>query len=75
MLNLASLASRAHRPNKAITLINATTLQEAKFVLKTQLETSEQHYSCSDIQPLIGIGQGAGNSPAVWVTIGSTLFT
>ena len=35
MLNLASLASRAYGQNKAITLINAKTLQDAKFILKT----------------------------------------
>ena len=50
-LNLVSLACRAHRQHKAITQINATTLQEVKFVLKTQLGTSEQHYSHSNLQP------------------------
>ena len=71
---MASLTSRAHRQNKAITLINAATLQEAKFILKTQLGTSE-HYSHSDLHPLYGIGQGARSFPAVWATISSTLFT
>ena len=54
MLNLASLASHTHSQNKSITIINATTLQEAKFVLKTQLGTSKQHYTHSDIHPLYG---------------------
>ena len=72
MLNLVSLASRAHRQNK---VINATTLQEAKFVLKTQLRTSEQQYSLSDLRQLYGIRQGPGNSPTVWTTISSALFT
>ena len=75
MLNLASLASRAHGQNKTITLINATTLQEAKFTLKIQLGTTVQHYSHSDLKPLYRIRQGAGNSPAVWTSISSTIFT
>ena len=48
MLNLASLASHTHSQNKSITIINATTLQE------TQLGTSKQHYTHSDIHPLYG---------------------
>ena len=74
-LSLASLASHAHGQNKSITIINATTLQEEKFVLKTQLGTSDQHYTHSEIHLLYGIGQGTGNSPAVWAMISSTLFS
>ena len=74
-LNLTSLASCAHGQNKAITLINATMLKEATFVLKTQLGTSDEHYSHTKLHPLYGIGHGAGNSPAVWAMISSTLFT
>ena len=74
-LILASLASRSHGQNKSITIINATTLKEAKFVLKTQLSTSEQHYTHTDIHPLYGIRQGARNSAAIWAMISSTLFS
>ena len=75
-LTLASLASDAHCQNKSITIINANTLQKAKFVfvLKTQPGTSNQHYTHSKIHLLYGIGQGAGNSPTVWATTSSTLF-
>ena len=73
---LASLASDAHGQNKSITIINAITLQKAKFivVLKTQPGTSYQHYTHSKIHLQCGIGQGAGNSPTVWATTSSTLF-
>ena len=50
-------------------------LKEARFELKTQLGTSDEHYSHKELHPLYGIGQGAGNSPAVWAMIRSTLFT
>ena len=69
------LASHAHGQNKTITLINATTLKEARFVLKTQLGTYDEHYSHTELHPLYRISQGAGNSAAVWAMISSTLFT
>ena len=50
-------------------------LKEARFVLKKKLDTSDEPYSHTELHPLYGIGQDAGNSPAVWVMISSTLFT
>ena len=50
-------------------------LKEARFVLKTQLGTSDEHYLHTELHLLYGISQGAGNSPAVWATISSALFT
>ena len=75
MLNMTSLASHAHGLNKSVPIINVTTLQEAKFVIKTQLGTFEQHYTHSELYLLYGIVEGARKSPTVWTMNSSTLFS
>ena len=56
-------------------MINATALQKAKNVLKTQLGTSQHSYTHTPECPLYGIGQGAGNSLSVWALLSSTMFS
>ena len=56
-------------------MINATTLQKAKYMPKTQLGTSQCSYTHTPEHPLYGIGQGAGNSLAVWALLSSTMFS
>ena len=74
ILSFGSLASRSYGQNQSIVFINATTLAEAKYFLKTQLGVSEQFYKHCTIYPIYGSGQGAGNSPAIWCVVSSILF-
>ena len=73
-LNMASIIS-TYGLHRNITTINATTLQHTKYVLKTQLGTSQHSYTHTPESPLYGIGQGVGNSPAVWALLSSTMFS
>ena len=73
-LNMASIISRAYGLHRNITTTNATTLQHAKYVLQTQLGTSQCSYTHTR-KLLYGIGQGVGNSPAVWVLLSTTMFS
>jgi hypothetical protein len=73
-MNLASLISRSFGQDKNIAFINATTLKEAKYILKTKLGISEASYKHCLLFPIYGSGQGAGNSPAIWCVISSVLF-
>ena len=74
-LNMASIISWSYGIHRNITTINATTLRKAKYILKTQLGTSQRSYSHTPECPLYWIGQGAGNSPAVWAMLSSTMFS
>ena len=60
---LGSIISRAFGLHRSITVINASTLQESKYVLKTKLGISEAHYKHEELFPIYGSGQGAGKSP------------
>ena len=73
-LNMASIISRSYRLHRNITTINATTLQQAKYVLKTQLGTSQHSYTHTPENPLYGIGQGTGNSLAAWALLSLMMF-
>jgi hypothetical protein len=74
ILSLGSLIARGYGQHRNITFINAKTLEEAKYVLKTQLGVSESFYRHSTFLPIYGSGQGAGNSPGLWCCISSVLF-
>jgi hypothetical protein len=52
-------------PQNAVTM-HATTLQKAKYHLKTKQGVSLNHYQHSETTPIYGNGQGAGDSPAQW---------
>ena len=56
-------------------MINATTFQKAKYMIKTQLGMSQRSYTHTPEFPLHGIGQGTCNSPAVWALLSSTMFS
>ena len=74
IIALASLVNRKYGLHREIVLIHASTLEQAKFHLKTAAGTSEAHYSHSIQFPIYGSGQGSGNSPCIWLFISSTLF-
>jgi hypothetical protein len=74
IVSLASLISRKYGQNCRIILINAKTLKEAQYGLKTELRVSEAAYSHCTAFPLHGTGQGSDNSPMIWCLISSTPF-
>jgi hypothetical protein len=74
IVSLASLISRRYGQNRRVILVNAKTLEEARYRLKTELRVSEAAYSHCTAFLLHGTGQGSGNSPIIWCFISSTLF-
>ena len=68
------ISSRRVGMDKTAVLVNASTLEDAKYHLKTSLGISEQWYRHCDAQPIHGTGQGSGNSPAIWCFVCSMLF-
>jgi hypothetical protein len=54
--------------------MHATTLEIAKYHLKTKHGTSQSFYSHSDQTPIYGNGQGAGDSPSQWCQQSALLF-
>lgn len=73
IVSLASLINRKYGLNRAVTLVHANTLQQARFHLRTQLGFSDKFYTHSARFPIYGSGQGSGNSPSIWLFISSTL--
>ncbi len=71
---LASLASRKHGVQRTVVMVNAKTLEEAKFKIKTMLGVTEEFYQHCELFPIYGTGQGSGNSPQIWCIISSVLF-
>ena len=71
---LASLSSRRFGLHENIAFVNAKTLQDAKFKLKTMLGISTTSYQHCKAFPIHGTGQGSGNSRIIWSFICSTLF-
>jgi hypothetical protein len=70
---MASLISRGYGMHKNICLVHATTLEQARYLLKTQLGIGKESYSHNSVFPLYGTGQGSANSPAIWCLISSVL--
>jgi hypothetical protein len=54
--------------------MHATTLQNAKYHLKTKMGVSDDFYSHSKTIPVYGNGQGAGDSPSQWCQQSAMLF-
>eukprot|EP00957_Ditylum_brightwellii_P130997 9992585-Ditylum_brightwellii.AAC.1 len=59
--------------HKNVIFVHATTLENAKYQLKTALGVSEGYYSHCKTFPIYGNGQGATNSPQTWLVISSTI--
>ena len=73
--NLAALVSRKFGVPQPVTQTNTTTLERAKYQLKTDLGLSEQTYSHQANEwPIYGTGQGSANSPMIWCFLSSVLF-
>ena len=70
---LASLLNRKYGLHRKVVTVHASTLQQARFHLRTINGISDQFYSHSIQFPVYGSGQGSGNSPGIWLFISSTL--
>eukprot|EP00957_Ditylum_brightwellii_P065175 4943178-Ditylum_brightwellii.AAC.1 len=53
--------------------VYATTLEKAKYRLKTALEVSKGYYSHCKTFPIYDSGQGATNSPQTWLVTSLTI--
>ncbi len=62
---LASLLGRSHGLHRNVIFVNARTLKEAKFKLRTSTGISDAYYSHCHTFPIYGTGQGSGNSPVI----------
>eukprot|EP00957_Ditylum_brightwellii_P140674 10715676-Ditylum_brightwellii.AAC.1 len=71
---MSSLVARKFGLHKNITFVHTTTLDQAKYCLKTALGVSDKYYQHCQLYPIYGSGQGATNSPQTWLIISSTLF-
>lgn len=73
-INLASVVNRKYGLHKNITAIHGKVLGQTNYSLITANGVSTRTYRHSATAPLYGTGQGAGNSPGIWLLISSTLF-
>jgi hypothetical protein len=55
-------------------MVNAKTLEEAKFKIKTMLGVTEEFCQNCLLFPIYGTGQESGNSPQMWCVISSVPF-
>ena len=72
--NIASLAARSFGQHHQLCFVHARHLQQARYLLKTQLGISDTSYSHSRLFPIYGTGQGSANSPVIWCLISCRLF-
>ena len=71
---LANLASRKYGMDKKVCIVQAKTLEQAKYYLRTKLGISKEYAEHTQECPWFGTGQGSGNSPFYWLLISSTLY-
>ena len=71
---LANLASRKYGMHKKVCIVQAKTLEQAKYYLRTKFGISAEYAEHTQECPWFGTGQGSGNSPFYWLLISSTLY-
>jgi hypothetical protein len=72
--NLGMTVSRKYGVHTLVTKMNATTLKQAEYRVRTDLGLAPSGYRHTSAQPIYGTGQGSANSPAIWCFLSSTLF-
>ena len=72
--SVMSLISRNFGASKNVVIVWTSTLEKAKFYLKTGKTVSSDFFQHCESHPIHGSGQGATNSPAGWLFISSKLF-
>eukprot|EP00957_Ditylum_brightwellii_P189905 14457143-Ditylum_brightwellii.AAC.1 len=71
--SVSSLVAWKFGLHKNVTFVHTTTLEQAKYHLKTALGVSNEYYQHCQLYPIYGSRQGATNSPQTWLIISSTL--
>eukprot|EP00957_Ditylum_brightwellii_P173845 13235002-Ditylum_brightwellii.AAC.1 len=71
--NVSSLVTRKKSLSKDVTVVHATTLEEAKYWLKTTLGVSDSYYFHCQIYPIYDSGQSVTNSPQIRLVISLTI--
>ena len=74
LMYLASLMSRKRGMPVKVCRVNGMNLEQAKYHIRTTLGTSVRFLGHTTDSPWHGSGQGAGNSPTLWLFISSSLF-
>jgi hypothetical protein len=74
LVYIGSLLSQKRGMPVQVCRVNGTNLEQAKYYTKTMLGESVTFLEHSETDPWHGSGQGAGNSPTLWLFISSTLF-
>ena len=72
--NLGMIVSRKFGVPAEVTRMNATTLEQATYLVRTELGLSPTGYNHCEDEPIYGTGQGSSNSPAIWLFISSALM-
>ena len=72
--NLGMIVSRKFGVPAEVTQMNATTLEQATYLVRTELGLSPTGYNHSEDEPIYGTGQGSSNSPAIWLFVSSALL-
>ena len=72
--NLGMIVSQKFGVPAAVTQMNATTLEQATYLVRTELGVSRTGYTHCDSDPIFGTGQGSSNSPAIWLFVSSALM-
>eukprot|EP00957_Ditylum_brightwellii_P192512 14658037-Ditylum_brightwellii.AAC.1 len=72
--NVSSLVAQKFGLHKNVTFAHATTLEKAKYHLKTALGVSDEYYQHCHLYPIYGSVQGATNSPQTWLITSSTPY-
>ena len=72
--NLGMIVSQKYGVAPTVTKMNATTLHQAEYKIRTELGLAPTGYSHEPEFPIYGTGQGSANSPAIWCFLSSTLF-
>ena len=72
--SVGMLVSRKFGVPKQVTTMNAATLENAEYRIRTDLGLANTGYSHSASHPIYGTGQGSANSPAIWCFLSSALF-
>ena len=71
---IASLSSKKFGVHKNVVMVQAETLEEAEYKLKTSGKVSKASYKNCLRFPIHGSGQGSSNSPYLWLFVSSVLF-
>ena len=72
--SLTTIVSQKYRMDENVCIIQAGTLQQARYHMKTKWGMTEASYSHSEFIPVYGKDQGSGSSPVLWIIISSWLF-